>query len=88
MRPGFNVPYVSVSLLAVPQAMVFAGDKVFQYLNVAPPAWYTQNVATNRFGYAMGVWFFGNTIVTNLQNTGAFEVYFDGQLVGAGFRCS
>ncbi|PNH04926.1 SelT-like protein [Tetrabaena socialis] len=62
-------------------ALVVAGDHIFRQLGVAPPGWYTSHVAGNRFGAGMGVWFVGNLVTTNLQNTGAFEVYFDGRLV-------
>ncbi|GLC34067.1 hypothetical protein PLESTB_000833700 [Pleodorina starrii] len=62
-------------------AVCIVGDHIFRQLGIPPPAWYIQNVAPNRFGAAMGVWFVGNLILTNLQNTGAFEVYFDGKLI-------
>jgi hypothetical protein len=31
----------------------------------------------------MGAWFIGNMIATNLMSTGAFEIFYDGQLVGS-----
>ena len=65
------------SLLAV---CVF-GDQIFRFLGVAAPQLYVQNVVPNRFGAVMGIWFVGNMMINTLQQTGAFEVYFDGQLV-------
>lgn len=44
---------------------------------------YLDNVAANRFGTGVGVWFVGNFITNQLISTGAFEVYYDGELVGA-----
>jgi hypothetical protein len=69
--------FVQFTVLAV----CIGGDYIFRHLGIPPPEWYSRNVASNRFGAAMGVWFVGNLLVTNLQNTGAFEVYFDGNLV-------
>eukprot|EP00878_Enallax_costatus_P031494 GHUV01034442.1.p1 GENE.GHUV01034442.1~~GHUV01034442.1.p1 ORF type:complete len:196 (+),score=46.05 GHUV01034442.1:135-722(+) len=63
-------------------AMVIFGDKVFDSLGVPPPQFYTQNVANNRFGAGVGLWFVGNLIQNQLVSTGAFEVYYDGSLVG------
>ncbi|KAG2487450.1 hypothetical protein HYH03_014017 [Edaphochlamys debaryana] len=81
--PAWKVPIVralqAVQLAAL--AVCFAGDTIFRQINMPPPQWYTANVAPNRFGVGMGVWFVGNTVITNLQNTGAFEVYFDGKLI-------
>eukprot|EP00878_Enallax_costatus_P014671 GHUV01015347.1.p1 GENE.GHUV01015347.1~~GHUV01015347.1.p1 ORF type:complete len:159 (+),score=53.23 GHUV01015347.1:337-813(+) len=62
-------------------AMVIFGDKVFDSLGVPPPQFYTQNVANNRFGAGVGLWFVGNLIQNQLVSTGAFEVYYDGSLV-------
>lgn len=62
-------------------ALVIVGDKIFETLGVPQPLWYSQNVAQNRFGTAVGVWFVGNFIQNQLISTGAFEVYYDGSLV-------
>ena len=43
---------------------------------------YLDNVTSNRFGVGVGVWFVGNMLTNQLISTGAFEVYYDGQLVG------
>lgn len=63
-------------------AMVIFGDKVFNILGTPPPPFYTQNIANNRFGAGVGLWFVGNLIQNQLVSTGAFEVYYDGNLVG------
>jgi hypothetical protein len=48
---------------------------------------YQANVASNRFGAGIGVWLVGNLVSNQLISTGAFEVYYDGQLVrGAGLK--
>ena len=39
----------------------------------------------NRLQYAAGAWFLGNMLTANLQKTGAFEVYYDGDLVRWGW---
>ncbi|KAG2425846.1 hypothetical protein HXX76_013470 [Chlamydomonas incerta] len=81
--PAWKVPVVKAlqGLQFGLLGMCLVGDKVFTALGVPVPAWYTQNVASNRFGAAMGVWFVGNMVVTNMQNTGAFEVFFNGDLI-------
>lgn len=38
-------------------------------------------MAANRFGAGIGVWFAGNFFTNQLISTGAFEIYYDGQLV-------
>ncbi len=59
------------------------GDRTFTtVLGVPPPQWYLQNVATNRFGASMMVWFVGNMVTQSLTKTGAFEVFANGHTVG------
>lgn len=36
--------------------------------------------------YAAGVFFVGNTLVANLKESGAFEVYYDGELIFSKLR--
>jgi hypothetical protein len=48
---------------------------------MSAPCRYQANVAANRFGAGIGVWLVGNMVSNQLISTGAFEVYFDGQLV-------
>ncbi|GIL45255.1 hypothetical protein Vafri_2558 [Volvox africanus] len=81
--PAWKRPIVTATQAIQMTALAFcmSGDYFFRQLDIQPPAWYMQNVMANRFGSAMGVWFVGNMLITNLQNTGAFEVYFDGKLI-------
>jgi hypothetical protein len=74
--------------IQLPQTLVlprgfpqFAGDKIFPILGMDAPAVYEQSVAQNKFGYGMGIWFLGNAINNSLMSTGAFEIYYDGNLV-------
>ncbi|KAJ9520622.1 hypothetical protein QJQ45_007496 [Haematococcus lacustris] len=60
-------------------AVCLAGDKLFQTLGVPTPALYMQHVAPNRFGTAMGAWLVGNMAQSSLTQTGAFEIYANGE---------
>ncbi len=62
--------------------LVFAGDRLFSALGVPPPAWYVQRVQQSKPTAAIGVWLVGNMVGGSLQSTGAFEIYYDGRLVG------
>ncbi|MCO5597427.1 hypothetical protein L7F22_051505 [Adiantum nelumboides] len=71
------IPVVQVAGIA----LVAAGDHIFPRLGFAsPPSWYNY-VRGNRFGAAAGLWVIGNVLQNTLQSTGAFEVYFDGDLI-------
>jgi len=56
------------------------GDKLFDKAGVTPPEFFN-SMKNNKGTTCLGAWFIGNTIVQNLISTGAFEVYFDGQVV-------
>ena len=45
-------------------------------LRLAPEFW--AGLQEKRGALLMGAWFLGNMVRQNLQNTGAFEVYYDG----------
>lgn len=61
--------------------LIVGGDHIFPMLGyVSPPSWY-DSLRENRFGAAAGTWIIGNVLQNMLQNTGAFEVYFDGDLI-------
>ncbi|GFR42461.1 hypothetical protein Agub_g3368 [Astrephomene gubernaculifera] len=81
--PAWKYPFIRAAQFAQLSliAVCIFGDRIFRHLGIPPPEWYTRHVVTNRFGAVFGVWFAGNFIMTNLQNTGAFEVYYDGQLI-------
>jgi hypothetical protein len=70
-------------------AVVLFGDKIFEMLGYAAlPQLYVQHVQQNRFGAGVAAWFVGNLLQSQLMSTGAFEVYYDGTLVGASSSCS
>ncbi|KAH7282570.1 hypothetical protein KP509_35G037100 [Ceratopteris richardii] len=72
------VPLVQVAGIA----FVVAGDHIFPRLGYAsPPHWYNSVVRSNRFGTAAGLWVIGNVLQNTLQSTGAFEVFYDGDLI-------
>lgn len=56
----------------------FRGGQVFSTLGVPTPAWYGQ-VAENKMMTFGAVWF-ANNMAAQLVNTGAFEIYVDGEL--------
>lgn len=62
-------------------AVVLMGEKAFQFFGVPTPAWYTNNIAPNKMGWAMGIWFMGNMAQGALTQTNAFEIYANGELV-------
>ncbi|KAI9091610.1 hypothetical protein K1719_028053 [Acacia pycnantha] len=71
------VPVVQIGVVAV----VVAGEHIFPMLGyVAPPPWYF-NLRANKFGTIASTWLLGNTLQSFLQSSGAFEVYFNGDLV-------
>lgn len=73
------VPVVQIGVVGV----VVAGEQIFPMLGfVAPPPWYF-NLRANRFGTIATTWLLGNALQSFLQSSGAFEVYFNGNLVGA-----
>mmetsp|Transcript_12446 Transcript_12446/g.30586 ORF Transcript_12446/g.30586 Transcript_12446/m.30586 type:complete len:156 (-) Transcript_12446:499-966(-) len=61
--------------------VILLGDKAFEFMGMATPPWYTANVAPNKMGWAMGMWFVGNMVHGALTQTNAFEIYANGQLV-------
>ncbi|XP_061347172.1 selT-like protein isoform X2 [Gastrolobium bilobum] len=71
------VPVVQIGVIGV----VVAGEQIFPMLGfVAPPPWY-YNLRANKFGTIASTWLLGNTLQSFLQSSGAFEVYFNGELV-------
>jgi len=56
------------------------GNKLFEMLGSPPPALYF-SLANNKMPTCLGAWFLGNTIAQNMLSTGAFEVYYDGQII-------
>ncbi|XP_028752996.1 selT-like protein [Neltuma alba] len=71
------VPVVQIGVIAV----VMAGEQIFPMLGyVAPPPWY-YNLRANKFGTMASTWLLGNALQSFLQSSGAFEVYFNDELV-------
>jgi hypothetical protein len=62
-------------------ALIFFGHHLLPALGIQQVPEMLQNAQQNKFAAAMGIWFIGNTLAGSLISTGAFEVYFDGQLV-------
>ena len=42
---------------------------------------FVTNLRGNKMGSTLGAWFIGNTLSQNMLNTGAFEVYYDGETI-------
>jgi selT/selW/selH-like putative selenoprotein len=68
-------------------AVTFAGDKVLPALGVDPvPSWYEQTVKPRRTTFALASWFVPNLARQAAEATGAFEVYWDGELLFSKLR--
>mmetsp|Transcript_5398 Transcript_5398/g.13515 ORF Transcript_5398/g.13515 Transcript_5398/m.13515 type:complete len:112 (-) Transcript_5398:1090-1425(-) len=57
-------------------AMLLFGERVFQYLNLPVPQVY-EEVQDKKMLVALGIWFFAGFVLQNLQQTGAFEIYYN-----------
>ena len=68
--------YVQYALMLV----LFAGDWIFQKLNMAPPAIYLKAKENKMIAFIV-VFFVGSNIIGAFLQTGAFEIYFDGQQI-------
>ncbi|MED6193596.1 hypothetical protein PIB30_021072 [Stylosanthes scabra] len=74
---GKVVPVVQIGVIGI----VVAGEQIFPMLGfVAPPPWY-YNLRANKFGTVASTWLLGNALQSFLHSSGAFEVYFNGELV-------
>ncbi|KAA8549421.1 hypothetical protein F0562_001106 [Nyssa sinensis] len=71
------VPVVQMGVIGI----VMAGEQIFPALGfVAPPPWY-YSLRANKFGSIATTWLLGNVLQSFLQSSGAFEVYFNDELV-------
>jgi thioredoxin reductase-like selenoprotein T len=62
-------------------AFVAVGDRyLFPALRMAPPPWY-RTLVENRMATILGSFFVGNMFKNSMAQTGAFEVYYQGNLV-------
>ena len=56
------------------------GETICGALGVPTPE-LVANAMQNKMGSSAGAWFLGNTVSQNLLNTGAFEVFYDGEVI-------
>lgn len=71
------VPVLQFGVIGV----IMGGEHIFPRLGYAsPPQWY-YSMRANRFGSMASTWLLGNFFQSFLQNSGAFEVYCNGELV-------
>lgn len=59
---------------------ITAGDQIFPRLGVTPPQLY-YSLRANKFRSIASIWLLSNFVQSFLQSSGAFEVYFNGELV-------
>ena len=57
------------------------GDRLCSALGARATPAFVANLQSNKMGSTMGAWFVGNTVSQNLLNTGAFEVFYDGEVI-------
>ena len=57
------------------------GDRLCSALGARATPAFVANLQSNKMGSTMGAWFVGNTVSQNLLNTGAFEVFYDGEVL-------
>lgn len=71
------VPVAQFGIIGI----VMAGEQIFPRLGFpAPPPWY-YSLRANRFGTISTTWLLGNFLQSFLQNSGAFEVSINGELI-------
>ncbi|KAF9596451.1 hypothetical protein IFM89_011280 [Coptis chinensis] len=71
------VPVFQVGVMGI----VLGGEHIFPRLGyMNPPAWYF-SMRQNRFGTIATAWLLGNVMQSFLQSSGAFEVYYNGELI-------
>jgi hypothetical protein len=60
--------------------VMLGGEQLFGWLGMAPPELYMR-YKDKKGAVIMGIWFLGNALQNSLTATGAFEVYYNGELV-------
>jgi len=60
--------------------LIFLGDSVFTYLQVPAPNFY-QYMKNNKIITGLLLWMVGNYIINVASSTGAFEVFYKGEMV-------
>jgi len=77
------VQVVQFSLIGV----TLAGDHLFTHLLHYPPngpfPHFYEQIREKRMIVGMGTWIIGNSVTQGLTSTGAFEVYFNGQVLSS-----
>lgn len=74
---GIVIPILQGGVIVI----IMGGEQIFQKLGyMKPPPWY-YSLRANRHGTIITTWFLGNYIKSCLKNSGAFEVFSDGELV-------
>lgn len=74
---GIVIPILQGGVIVI----IMGGEQIFQKLGyMKPPPWY-YSLRANRHGTIITTWFLGNYIKSCLKNSGAFEVFCDGELV-------
>lgn len=59
---------------------IMMGSQIFGYLGMEVPQIY-RKIEENKFMYGIATFFVGNMVRNQLLTTGAFEMYFDNELV-------
>ncbi|KAK7390367.1 hypothetical protein VNO78_25672 [Psophocarpus tetragonolobus] len=70
------VPVVQTGIIVA----IVAGDQIFPRLGIRPPPWY-YSLRANKFRSIASTWLLTNFLQSFLQSSGAFEVYYNGELV-------
>ncbi|KAJ0020248.1 hypothetical protein Pint_32529 [Pistacia integerrima] len=71
------VPAVQFGVIGI----IMAGEQIFPMMGImTPPPWY-YSLRANRFGSIASTWLLGNFLQSFLQSSGAFEVYYNDELV-------
>lgn len=74
---GIVIPILQVGVIVI----IMGGEQIFPKLGyMRPPLWY-YSLRSNRQGTIITTWFLGNYIKSCLKNSGAFEVFCDGELI-------
>ncbi|XP_015897250.2 selT-like protein [Ziziphus jujuba] len=71
------VPVVQVAIIG----LTLGGEQIFPRMGISSPPPLYYSLRANRFRSIATTWFLGNFLQTFLQTTGAFEVYYNGDLV-------
>lgn len=68
-------------LQVVVVALALGGDSIFAMIGLQHPRFYTEYIKPNKVQSCLIAWIAGNLIGGNLMSTGAFEIFYDGNLL-------